>query len=119
MPVTRLISTRDRGRPVGSRQRLSEQLLADIAQTWAEHGQSVLTRLVAEDPAKFASLAFAIAFDLAMFAVAWAMWKKIALPTPAAKKADSALWLWIAIVVIAVLAVAVVVGALVYVQSFS
>jgi uncharacterized protein DUF5681 len=49
-----------KGRPLGSRQRLSEQLLADIAETWAEHGQAVLTRLVAEDPAKFASLAFAI-----------------------------------------------------------
>ncbi len=44
---------------------------------------------------------------------------QIALPTPAARKADSALWLWIAIVVVAVLAVAVIVGALVYVQSFS
>jgi hypothetical protein len=48
------------GRPLGGRQRLSEQLLSDIAETWSEHGRAVLTRLVAEDPAKFASLAFAI-----------------------------------------------------------
>ncbi len=44
---------------------------------------------------------------------------QIALPTPAARKADSALWLWIAIVVIAVLTLAIVIGALVWVQSFS
>jgi hypothetical protein len=44
---------------------------------------------------------------------------QIALPTPATKKADGALWLWIAIVIIGVLAVAVIIGALIYVQSFS
>jgi hypothetical protein len=33
------------GRPVGARQRISEQLLSDLAEDWEERGKDVLTRL--------------------------------------------------------------------------
>jgi hypothetical protein len=45
------------GRPVSSRQKISEKLLADLATVWKEHGQSVLQRLAATDPGKLAQIA--------------------------------------------------------------
>ena len=42
------------GRPVGARQRISEQLLADLASVWEEHGVSVLQRLAVTDAGKLA-----------------------------------------------------------------
>jgi hypothetical protein len=44
---------------------------------------------------------------------------QLALPTTTRKKADSALWLWIGIVFIALVTLAIVIGALVWVKSFS
>jgi hypothetical protein len=38
------------GRPVSSRQKISERLLADLADVWAEHGKDVLERLAKDDP---------------------------------------------------------------------
>jgi hypothetical protein len=46
------------GRPLGGRQRIAEKLLADLAETWEEHGKAILTRLVSEDPGKLAQIAF-------------------------------------------------------------
>jgi len=38
------------GRPVSSRQKISERLLADLADVWAEHGKDELERLAKDDP---------------------------------------------------------------------
>ena len=48
------------GRPVGARQRISEQLLADLASVWEEHGVSVLQRLAVTDPGKLAQIAYGL-----------------------------------------------------------
>jgi Family of unknown function (DUF5681) len=48
------------GRPLGARQKISEKLLADLADVWQEHGKAVLTRLVSEDPGKLAQIAFGL-----------------------------------------------------------
>jgi hypothetical protein len=42
------------GRPLAARQRISEKLLADLANVWEENGESVLRRLTIEEPAKLA-----------------------------------------------------------------
>ncbi len=39
------------GRPKGARSRLSEQLIADLAEAWQKHGPDVLERLAKERPA--------------------------------------------------------------------
>ena len=46
------------GRPQGSRQKISNQLLADLESVWAQHGKAVLQRLAVDDPAKLATIAF-------------------------------------------------------------
>jgi hypothetical protein len=48
------------GRPMHARQRLGEKIIANIAALWEEEGETVLRRLMAEDPATFARLAFQI-----------------------------------------------------------
>jgi hypothetical protein len=48
------------GRPVSSRQRISERLLADLAVVWEEHGKTVLERLAKDDPAKLATIAYGL-----------------------------------------------------------
>ena len=48
------------GRPVGARPRISEQLLAEIASVWEEHGVSVLQRLAITDPGKLAQIAYGL-----------------------------------------------------------
>ena len=48
------------GRPVGARQRISEQLLADLATVWETHGQSVLERLALTEPGKLAQIAYGL-----------------------------------------------------------
>jgi hypothetical protein len=45
------------GRPIGSRNRLTNALIADLAASWEKHGRSVLERLRVDDPATYASLA--------------------------------------------------------------
>jgi hypothetical protein len=48
------------GRPLSARSRISEQLLADLATVWEEHGSSVLQRLAVTDPGKLASIAYGL-----------------------------------------------------------
>jgi hypothetical protein len=48
------------GRPVGARQRISEALLADLAEVWADHGKDVLIKLAVSDPGKLAQIAYGL-----------------------------------------------------------
>jgi hypothetical protein len=48
------------GRPLSARSRISEKLLADLADIWAEHGKSVLERLAKDDPGKLAQIAYGL-----------------------------------------------------------
>jgi hypothetical protein len=45
------------GRPIGSRQKVSEAIIRDISDAWATHGRTVLDKLAVSDPGKFAQLA--------------------------------------------------------------
>jgi hypothetical protein len=49
-----------KGRPVSSRQRISEKLLADLADKWETHGAAVLEHLATNEPAKFAQIAYGL-----------------------------------------------------------
>ncbi len=49
-----------KGRPIGARQKISEQLLADLAVVWEAQGESVLRRLAIEDPGKLATIAYGL-----------------------------------------------------------
>jgi hypothetical protein len=48
------------GRGMTNRQRISEKLLADIAKVWETHGQTVLERLAATEPATLAKIAYGL-----------------------------------------------------------
>ena len=48
------------GRPVGSRQRIAENLLKDIGSLWDRRGPEILERLADEEPAKIAAIAYGI-----------------------------------------------------------
>jgi hypothetical protein len=50
------------GRPVSSRQKISEKLLADLAVVWEEHGAraGVLQRLAVTDPGKLAQIPYGL-----------------------------------------------------------
>ena len=48
------------GRPIHSRQRISEKLLIDLAEVWDEHGKEVLTKLAVTDPGKLAQIAYGL-----------------------------------------------------------
>lgn len=48
------------GRPLASRQKISERLLADLAEVWEEHGKVVLTKLAVSDPGKLATIAYGL-----------------------------------------------------------
>jgi hypothetical protein len=48
------------GRPQSSRQRIANQLLADLQEVWEEHGKTVLERLAKDDPAKLAQIAYGL-----------------------------------------------------------
>jgi hypothetical protein len=48
------------GRPPGSRQKIAEALLRDLAEVWAEKGRVVLERLADDDPGKFATIAYGV-----------------------------------------------------------
>jgi hypothetical protein len=41
------------GRPKGSRNRLGEQFIADLADVWQKHGATALERCAIEEPAQF------------------------------------------------------------------
>jgi hypothetical protein len=48
------------GRPEGSRNRLSEQILADFCEIWEKHGIEALRKLAVDDPAAFVRAAVAL-----------------------------------------------------------
>ena len=48
------------GRPISARQKISESLLSDLAEVWAEHGKVVLTKLAVSDPGKLATIAYGL-----------------------------------------------------------
>ena len=48
------------GRPLSARSKISERLLADLADVWEEHGVSVLQRLAVTDPGKLAQIAYGL-----------------------------------------------------------
>ena len=48
------------GRPISSRQKISERLLQDLAVVWEEHGKTVLERLAMDDPGKLATIAYGL-----------------------------------------------------------
>jgi hypothetical protein len=48
------------GRPMSSRHKISERLLADLADVWEEHGKTVLTKLAISEPGKLASIAYGL-----------------------------------------------------------
>ena len=48
------------GRPVSSRQKISEKLLSDLAVVWETHGVTVLQRLAITDPGKLAQIAYGL-----------------------------------------------------------
>ena len=51
------VSGNPAGRPLGSRNRLTHALVADITASWEKHGPAVLERLRIDDPATYARLA--------------------------------------------------------------
>ncbi|MET4847204.1 hypothetical protein [Bradyrhizobium japonicum] len=48
------------GRPVSSRQKISEKLLLDLSEVWESHGKTVLERLAATEPKALAQIAYGI-----------------------------------------------------------
>ena len=48
------------GRPISSRQKISERLLQDLAVVWEKHGADVLERLATDDPGKLAQIAYGL-----------------------------------------------------------
>lgn len=48
------------GRAIGARQRLSEQMLSDLADVWKVSGKDVLEGLVKDDPGKLATIAYGL-----------------------------------------------------------
>jgi hypothetical protein len=48
------------GRPISSRQRISEKLLSDLADVWEERGKDVLMQLALDDPGKLAQIAYGL-----------------------------------------------------------
>jgi hypothetical protein len=48
------------GRPIGSRQRVAEKLIADLATIWEEEGETILRRLALTEPAKLATIAYGL-----------------------------------------------------------
>ena len=49
-----------KGRPIGARQKISEQLLADLAVVWETSGKTVLENLAMTDPGKLAQIAYGL-----------------------------------------------------------
>src|SRR5262245_40163849 len=48
------------GRPLSSRQKISERLLSDLAEVWDAHGKRVLESLAISDPGKLATIAYGL-----------------------------------------------------------
>jgi hypothetical protein len=54
------VSGNPAGRPLGSRNRLTHALVADLTASWEKHGSCVLERLRIDDPATYARLAVSL-----------------------------------------------------------
>lgn len=54
------VSGNPKGRPVGARSRLSEDLLSDLADAWKQHGAQALNVMAVTEPAKFVSAAISV-----------------------------------------------------------
>jgi hypothetical protein len=54
------VSGNPAGRPLGSRNRLTNALVADLTASWEKHGPAVLERLRIDDPATYARLAVSL-----------------------------------------------------------
>jgi hypothetical protein len=54
------VSGNPAGRPLGSRNRLTSTLIADLTASWEKHGPGVLERLRVDDPATYARLAVSL-----------------------------------------------------------
>jgi hypothetical protein len=48
------------GRPLGSRQKIAEALLADLADVWKRRGAEMLERLADDEPSKLTQIAFGL-----------------------------------------------------------
>jgi hypothetical protein len=48
------------GRPLGSRHRIAEMLLRDLADEWEKSGPAVLQKLAVDEPATFAKIAYGV-----------------------------------------------------------
>ena len=48
------------GRPLGSRVKLEEEMVADMCAVWKEHGKQALETIAIREPAKFAQVAVAL-----------------------------------------------------------
>ena len=48
------------GRPLSARSKISERLLADLAEVWEEYGKDVLTKLAVTEPGKLATIAYGL-----------------------------------------------------------
>jgi hypothetical protein len=59
IPQNAGIDAKSTDRPVSSRQKISEKLLADLAVVWEEHGAGV-QRLAVTDPGKLAQIAYGL-----------------------------------------------------------
>lgn len=60
MPFAPGQSGNPNGRPIASRQKIAEKLLADIRVVWEESGLVVLRTLASTDPATFAKIAYGL-----------------------------------------------------------
>ena len=49
-----------KGRPKGSRSKLSESFLTDVLEVWNEHGKAVLKEMAQDKPAEFARMVASI-----------------------------------------------------------
>src|SRR5919204_3868344 len=47
------------GRPLGSRNRLSNKLMTDLSEIWFEHGPGILKKMAMREPGQLARLAYA------------------------------------------------------------
>jgi hypothetical protein len=65
-----LSSGNPQGRPLGSRHRIAEAIIRDIAAEWERSGAGVLERMARDEPAKFAQLAAGLIPREAMLTVA-------------------------------------------------
>jgi hypothetical protein len=57
--MTNAVSNLRHGRPLGSRNRLSNKLITDLSEIWFEHGPGILKKMAMREPRQLARLAYA------------------------------------------------------------